>query len=180
MRIGEHELSTNLFLSPLASYTNLPFRLTIREIGGLGWATTDLVNARSLIEGNRMALANIQSRLRALFGEPAVLFHLHQAGLNVSPVQDVEFSQATFDGEPLPTYLVLGPNALRTEEMLYEWTVAQYRFEHVADFHFAPSDVVLFNLFSPEFVNQHDEAYVQKLELYRGGTHRRAVGVAGE
>ena len=24
--------------------------LTVREIGGLGWATTDLVNARSLIE----------------------------------------------------------------------------------------------------------------------------------
>ena len=31
-------------------------RLTVRELGGLGWATTDLVNARSLIEGNRMAL----------------------------------------------------------------------------------------------------------------------------
>jgi two-component system, LytTR family, sensor histidine kinase AlgZ len=29
-------------------------------------------------QGNRMALANIQSRLRALFGEPAVLKHSHQ------------------------------------------------------------------------------------------------------
>lgn len=29
-------------------------------------------------EGNRMALANTQSRLRALFGEPAVLKHSHQ------------------------------------------------------------------------------------------------------
>ncbi|HET8800999.1 MAG TPA: sensor histidine kinase [Marinobacter sp.] len=29
-------------------------------------------------EGNRMALANIQSRLQALFGEPAVLKHSHQ------------------------------------------------------------------------------------------------------
>lgn len=29
-------------------------------------------------DGNRMALANIQSRLRALFGEPAVLKHSHQ------------------------------------------------------------------------------------------------------
>jgi len=61
MRIGEHELSTNLFLSPLASYTNLPFRLTIREIGGLGWATTDLVNARSLLERNRTALKLVAS-----------------------------------------------------------------------------------------------------------------------
>lgn len=56
MRIGPYELSSNLFLSPLASYTNLPFRVTLRELGGLGWTTTDLVNARSLIERNPTAL----------------------------------------------------------------------------------------------------------------------------
>ncbi|WP_221031347.1 tRNA dihydrouridine synthase DusB [Actomonas aquatica] len=55
MRIGPIELSSPLFLSPLAGYTNLPMRLTVRELGGLGWATTDLVNARSLIERNRIA-----------------------------------------------------------------------------------------------------------------------------
>ena len=55
MRIGPYELSSSLFLSPLAGYTNLPMRLTVREIGGLGWATTDLVNARSLLERNRTA-----------------------------------------------------------------------------------------------------------------------------
>ena len=36
-------------------------RLTVREIGGLGWATTDLVNARSLIERNPTALKLIAS-----------------------------------------------------------------------------------------------------------------------
>ena len=56
MRLGSYELSSNLFLSPLAGYTNLPMRLTLRELGGLGWATTDLVNARSLLERNRGAL----------------------------------------------------------------------------------------------------------------------------
>ncbi|HSY54519.1 MAG TPA: tRNA dihydrouridine synthase DusB, partial [Opitutaceae bacterium] len=56
MRLGSHELSSNLFLSPLAGYTNLPMRLTLREIGGLGWATTDLVNARSLLERNPRAM----------------------------------------------------------------------------------------------------------------------------
>jgi tRNA-dihydrouridine synthase B len=56
MRIGPYELPSPLFLSPLAGYTNLPMRLTVRELGGLGWTTTDLVNARSLIEGNRTAL----------------------------------------------------------------------------------------------------------------------------
>ena len=61
MRIGPHELSSNLFLSPLAGYTNLPMRLTVRELGGLGWATTDLVNARSLLERNRTALQLVAS-----------------------------------------------------------------------------------------------------------------------
>ena len=61
MRIGPYQLSSHLFLSPLAGYTNLPMRLTVRELGGLGWATTDLVNARSLIERNRVALQLVAS-----------------------------------------------------------------------------------------------------------------------
>jgi tRNA-dihydrouridine synthase B len=60
-RIGSLELKSNLFLSPLAGYTNLPFRLTLRELGGLDLATTDLVNARSLLEKNRKALKLIET-----------------------------------------------------------------------------------------------------------------------
>src|SRR5690242_15322657 len=61
MRIGSLELQSNLFLSPLAGYTNLPFRLAIRELGGLDMATTDLVNARSLLEKNPKALKLIET-----------------------------------------------------------------------------------------------------------------------
>src|SRR5688572_18543156 len=61
MRLGPYTLSSNLFLSPLAGYTNLPMRLTLRELGGLAWATTDLVNARSLLERNRTALQLVAS-----------------------------------------------------------------------------------------------------------------------
>ncbi len=61
MRLGPLELPSNLFLSPLAGYTNLPFRLTVRELGGLGLATTDLVNARSLLEKRDKALKLIES-----------------------------------------------------------------------------------------------------------------------
>lgn len=60
-RIGSLRLGSNLFLSPLAGYTNLPFRLTVREIGGLDLATTDLVNARSLLEKNRKAFKLIET-----------------------------------------------------------------------------------------------------------------------
>lgn len=61
VRLGPYELASNLFLSPLAGYTNLPMRLTVRELGGLAWATTDLVNARSLLERNPVALKLIAS-----------------------------------------------------------------------------------------------------------------------
>ena len=59
--IGNLKLKSNLFLSPLAGYTNLPFRLTLREVGGLDLATTDLVNARSLIEKNPKAFKLIET-----------------------------------------------------------------------------------------------------------------------
>lgn len=61
MRIGPYHLESNLFLSPLAGYTNLPFRLVVREIGGVDWTTTDLVNARSLIEKNPRALKMVST-----------------------------------------------------------------------------------------------------------------------
>jgi nifR3 family TIM-barrel protein len=62
MRFGALTLHSNLFLSPLAGYTNLPFRLVVREIGGVGLCTTDLVNARSLLEKNKNAFKLIETR----------------------------------------------------------------------------------------------------------------------
>ncbi len=49
---GTLQLPTRFLLSPLAGYTNLPFRRIVREIGGVGLGTTDLVNARGLLEGS--------------------------------------------------------------------------------------------------------------------------------
>src|SRR6516165_8651180 len=62
MRIGSLDLASNLFLSPLAGYTNLPFRLVVRELGGVGLCTTDLVNARSLLEKREKAFKLIETR----------------------------------------------------------------------------------------------------------------------
>src|SRR6516225_7665679 len=61
MRLRSLLLDSNLFLSPLAGYTNLPFRLAVREVGGLGLATTDLVNARSVLERREKALKLIET-----------------------------------------------------------------------------------------------------------------------
>lgn len=61
LNLGPLQLATPLLLSPLAGYTNLPFRRVIRELGSVGLCTTDLVNARSLLEKNRKALKLIES-----------------------------------------------------------------------------------------------------------------------
>jgi tRNA-dihydrouridine synthase B len=61
MQLGSLKLSSNLFLSPLAGYTNLPFRLVVREVGGVGLCTTDLVNARSLLEKREKAFKLIET-----------------------------------------------------------------------------------------------------------------------
>jgi nifR3 family TIM-barrel protein len=62
VQIGSLTLPSNLFLSPLAGYTTLPFRLVVREIGGVGLCTTDLVNARSLLEKRAPAFKLIETR----------------------------------------------------------------------------------------------------------------------
>jgi nifR3 family TIM-barrel protein len=49
-------IPSRFFLAPLAGYTSMAFRLAVREEGGLGLATTDLVNARSLLEGHRRGM----------------------------------------------------------------------------------------------------------------------------
>ena len=50
LALGGLPIPSRFFLAPLAGYTSLAFRLSVRGCGGLGLATTDLVNARSLIE----------------------------------------------------------------------------------------------------------------------------------
>jgi len=61
LRYGSLELASRYLLSPLAGFTNLPFRRIVRELGGVGLATTDLVNARGLLAGNRKSLRLIET-----------------------------------------------------------------------------------------------------------------------
>ena len=53
---GSLKLASTFLLAPMAGYANLPFRLAIRELGGVGMACTDMLNARSLVEGGRKTL----------------------------------------------------------------------------------------------------------------------------
>src|SRR5437763_17031432 len=61
LRWGSLELASRYLLAPLAGYTNLSFRMAVRDLGGLGLATTDLVNARALLVRSRKTMELIQT-----------------------------------------------------------------------------------------------------------------------
>ena len=61
LRWGSVPLASRFLLAPLAGYTTLAFRLAVRELGGLGLATTDLVNARALLLRSRRTMELIQT-----------------------------------------------------------------------------------------------------------------------
>lgn len=61
IRIGNRLLATRYFLAPLAGYTHLAFRQAVRELGGMGLATTDLVQASHLVRGTRWARALVET-----------------------------------------------------------------------------------------------------------------------
>ena len=61
LHFGPLELASRYLLSPLAGYTNYPFRLAVRALGGVGLATTDLVNARALLLASRKTMELIRT-----------------------------------------------------------------------------------------------------------------------
>jgi nifR3 family TIM-barrel protein len=61
LELGVLRLASRYVLAPLAGYTNLPFRLAVRALGGVGLATTDLVNARALLRASRKTMELIET-----------------------------------------------------------------------------------------------------------------------
>jgi tRNA-dihydrouridine synthase B len=61
LRYGGLALPSRYLLSPLAGYTNLSFRRIVRSLSGVGLATTDLVNARGLLDGSQKSLQLIET-----------------------------------------------------------------------------------------------------------------------
>lgn len=58
---GRLALQSRYLLSPLAGFTTLPFRRIVRRIGGVGLATTDLVNARALLTRNERTMQMVET-----------------------------------------------------------------------------------------------------------------------
>ncbi len=58
---GPLRLVSRYLLSPLAGFTTLPFRRIVRQIGGVGLATTDLISAAALLHLNEKTLRMIET-----------------------------------------------------------------------------------------------------------------------
>lgn len=56
LAIGDVPIPSRFFFAPMAGYSSLALRLALRELGGLGLVTTELVNARSMIEKRQKSL----------------------------------------------------------------------------------------------------------------------------
>jgi nifR3 family TIM-barrel protein len=61
IRYGHLPLPGRYLLSPLAGFTTLPFRRIVRRIGGVGLATTDLVNARALLSRSERTMQMVET-----------------------------------------------------------------------------------------------------------------------
>jgi len=56
LKIGPVQLESKALLAPMAGHCDLPFRLLCRELGGVGLASTDLLNVHSLLRGAPKAM----------------------------------------------------------------------------------------------------------------------------
>ena len=61
LQYGQLPLASRYLLSPLAGFTTLPFRRIVRRIGGVGLATTDLVNSRALISRSERTMEMVET-----------------------------------------------------------------------------------------------------------------------
>jgi tRNA-dihydrouridine synthase B len=59
--VGSRLLATRYVMAPLAGYTHLAFRRVVRELGGVGLATTDLVHSSQLLAGSHKSALLIET-----------------------------------------------------------------------------------------------------------------------
>ncbi|CAN5195320.1 tRNA dihydrouridine synthase DusB [soil metagenome] len=60
-RIGNVDLPSRYLLAPLAGFTNVALRLALREVGGLGLATSDLISARALMQRSKRTMELVET-----------------------------------------------------------------------------------------------------------------------
>ncbi len=118
----------------------------------------------------RGAQPQASSRVIYVYGEPALYFQLRAAGEEiVSAVQEVPTSAATFDGQAIATFLVVGPHAQRDPEFLRQLAAAKERWELYKEYDYQPSAVVWLDMNDPRR-SPLETAENDRVRLYRWRT----------
>jgi len=102
-----------------------------------------------------------------VYGEPALLFHLNQTGVIVAPVSHLNLRDPGDRAPAVPTFVVFGPNAKRTEGFWEELMQRSQHFRPVTKINYSPGEVMLRDMFDPGWLKEHPEAASQTLEVHR-------------
>jgi len=102
-----------------------------------------------------------------VYGEPALAMHLHNAGVIVVPVSHLNLRDPAETIPVVPTFVVFGPNAKRTPGFWEELMVQSDYLRSLRKIEYRPGLVTLLDLFTPKWLDEHPEAELQALEVYR-------------
>jgi hypothetical protein len=96
------------------------------------------------------AFKDYVSRILYVLGEPPLLFQLSSTGeALVRPVEQIPASAALYSGQPLPTFLVVGPHAARDRAFQAAWPEHASHWRLVGEYAYEPSAIVWLDLHNP-------------------------------
>jgi len=109
-----------------------------------------------------------QPRVIYVLGEPAVLFQLRTAGEPVVvPLQEIPTEPARDAGQPIATYLVLGPHSLGDAQVNQSQRAALARSNPIASHEYRPSLLVALDLYDPRNSDPNEQRERNQVKLYR-------------
>jgi len=106
-----------------------------------------------------------------VYGEPGLFFHLSEKMTSASnavarPVSNLDFVHPNAPQLPVPTFLVTGPHAHRSEEFKKQWAQYKNKLRQIGTYRYHPSDLVLLNLYHSERLAGPKGPPVEEIHLY--------------
>ncbi|MBL4885155.1 MAG: glycosyltransferase family 39 protein [Planctomycetaceae bacterium] len=80
-----------------------------------------------------------------VYGEPAMFYHLSAADRLTGPIGHLDFAKPGASRVPFPTFLVVGPHALRSDLFHEQWKELGDHFQLIAEYQYHPSLLVQLN-----------------------------------
>lgn len=101
-----------------------------------------------------------------VYGEPPLFFHLSRISDQDDSFAVQPAGNLGITALPVPTYLVVGPHALRNERFRRDWQMHSNRFRLIATYEEDASDLVLLNHYPPTEIGKGDSRPLQEVQLY--------------